>query len=545
MTSKSSPPILIVGAGPTGLVLALRLARHGVPVRIIDQKSGPGEASRAMVVQARALEHYGQIGLAAAMVQQGIAIEQLHLREGNREVTAVGIKDIGGDLSPFPFVLSFPQDDHERFLVEQLAAQGITVEWGVALKTFAETGSGVATVLVRGDDEERFEASYVCGCDGAHSTVRRVLELDFAGGTYSELFYVADVGITTAFAPDLFVNLSAQGFVLMLPVRSRGMQRLIGIVPPDLAGREHLTFADVRASAEAAIDVQVDQVNWFSTYHVHHRVADRFRVGRSFLLGDAAHVHSPAGGQGMNTGIGDAVNLSWKLAQVVAGRIGPAVLDTYEPERIAFARTLVATTDRAFQGITGQGWGGHLLRHRLVPMLAPILLGRKSVQRALFRAISQIRIAYRDSALSAGQAGRLHGGDRLPWVPSASGDNFRALDNLDWRLHVYGVPSQAMSEEATALGLPMDSFPWNAAADRAGLHQDAMYLIRPDMHVALASMKQDPRTLRTFATRIGLAATLPVHAAERTGSMRGRSRRAASARISICTGASIWCTPGP
>ena len=163
--------------------------------------------------------------------------------------------------------------------------------------------------------------------------------------------------------------------------------------------------------------IDVERVNWFSTYRVHHRVADRFRDGRAFLLGDAAHVHSPVGGQGMNTGIGDAVNLAWKLAAVLHERAGAPILDTYEPERIAFARRLVATTDSAFTGVTSSSVTARTLRLRLVPALLPRLLMLQTFRRLAFRTVSQTAINYRGSALSEGRAGRVHGGDRLPWVP--------------------------------------------------------------------------------------------------------------------------------
>src|SRR5262249_37837652 len=174
--------------------------------------------------------------------------------------------------------------------------------------------------------------------------------------------------------------------------------------------------------------VDVERVNWFSTYHVHHRVADRFQRGRVFLAGDAAHVHSPVGGQGMNTGIGDAVNLAWKLADVLRGRADAGLLDTYEPERIEFARRLVATTDRVFILVTSRVPIARFVHLRVVPRMIPLLFARRAVRRLMFRTISQTTISYRDSRLSAGTAGRVHGGDRLPWVTlDGEDDNFTPL----------------------------------------------------------------------------------------------------------------------
>src|SRR5207249_1803317 len=172
----------------------------------------------------------------------------------------------------------------------------------------------------------------------------------------------------------------------------------IGLVPEPLRGRDDLEFDDLRAEVEQVTGTRVTEVNWFSAYRVHHRVADHFRRGRVFLAGDAGHIHSPAGGQGMNTGIGDAANLGWKLAEVLRGRAAPAILDTYETERIAFARVLVETTDRVFRGAVNPGLGGRILRTWLLPHLLPLLAGFSAGRHVFFRTLSQTRIAYPDSA---------------------------------------------------------------------------------------------------------------------------------------------------
>jgi hypothetical protein len=276
----------------------------------------------------------------------------------------------------------------------------------------------------------------------------------------------------------------------MLPVRSRGMQRLIGIMPPEAPS--DAGFDAVRPVLEPLLGIEVEQLNWFSTYRVHHRVAAHFRVGRCFIGGDAAHIHSPAGGQGMNTGIGDAINLAWKLADVLHGRAAPALLDTYEAERIVFARKLVATTDRAFQLIVSQGAGGQLLRSWLLPHVFPVLTGFAAARRTLFKTLSQVQIHYPDSPLSGGRAGDMIGGDRLPWLPLADGqDNFGALQTLDWQLHVYGRPDPVLAAAAQALHLPLHAYPWRDTAGQVGLLEDAAYLVRPDMHIALALPRQE------------------------------------------------------
>jgi hypothetical protein len=271
-------------------------------------------------------------------------------------------------------------------------------------------------------------------------------------------------------------------------------------VPEELTGRDGLTFEDVRPTVAKLVGIRVGSVNWFSTYRVHHRVAEHFRVGRAFLAGDAGHIHSPAGGQGMNTGIGDAVNLAWKLAAVVQGRADETLLDTYETERIAFAHSLVTTTDRLFQVMVGRGAGSQAFRELLLPHVAPFLLGFSAIRTRAFRLVSQTRISYHDSALSEGAAGDVHGGDRLPWVPPASAEagNFAPLTSVDWQIHVYGAASQALRDAARDASLALHEFPCSEHAEEAGLKRDALYLVRPDGYVALADVGQDVKALQAF-----------------------------------------------
>ncbi|HQR38718.1 MAG TPA: FAD-dependent monooxygenase [Blastocatellia bacterium] len=489
--------VLIVGAGPTGLVLALSLARHGVKPRIIERNDGPGEASRAMAVHARTLEFYRQLGFADQVVRLGIKMNRIHLREGAREVARIDFGDFGGTVSPYPFVLSFPQDDHERLLVAELANAGVHVEWGTELVSFDDEGEHVRAMLRKGDTDETVELAYLCGCDGAGSTVRRGLGLEFEGGTYDQVFYVTDVEATgdAVDNDDLNACLGDDGFQIVFPIRSTGNHRLIGIVPEALEAVEPLTFDDVRPYIEKLIDIHVTKVHWFSRYMSHHRVADSFRFGRVFIAGDAGHIHSPAGGQGMNTGIGDAFNLGWKLAAALSGRADATILDTYEPERLAFARVLVKTTDQAFKLVAGDGIGSHVFRD-LVPHVWPFLMGFDWVKTLLFRTVSQTRINYHESALSVGEAGDVKGGDRLPWAGGDGVDNFRPLESLDWQVHVYG------EAPADDVGIPLHEFPWSKATEAAGLERDAMYLVRPDGYVAYAGT--DVAAMRALVSRFGI-----------------------------------------
>src|SRR5947199_7087638 len=254
-----------------------------------------------------------------------------------------------------------------------LARAGTAVEWDTEFIGFTQHDGGVRADLRKPTGEEHWAGAYLCGCDGAHSAVRHGLGVGFPGGTYDQLFYVADAQADGAWSDrDLTGYVAEKTFCLAFPVRAAGLFRFIGLVPEALRGRDDVRFDDLRAEVDQVTGTRVTRVNWFSTYRVHHRVADRFRRGRVFLAGDAGHVHSPAGGQGMNTGIGDAVNLAWKLAAILGGRAAPALLDSYEAERVPFARSLVRTTDRVFEAVVGRGLFSRLVRSVFAPFILPL-----------------------------------------------------------------------------------------------------------------------------------------------------------------------------
>ncbi len=507
--SPSETEVLIAGAGPTGLVLALWLAKLGVKLRIVDKAPKAGTTSRALAVQARTLEFYRQIGLADAVVDKGRKVGAMNLWVGGRIVTQVNIHDIGVGLGPFDYMFIFPQDEHEALLEDELAKLGVKVERSTELMGFTDDGDCVRAVLQDAQGvQEMCEARYLAGCDGARSLVRHVVDAGFPGGDYSQLFYVADVEASgEPVDGNLNIDLDQADFLAVFPLKADGHVRLVGVVRDERAQHpETLTFEDVARQAIDDMKIKVSKVNWFSTYRVHHRVAEHFSKGRVFLLGDAAHIHSPAGGQGMNTGIGDAVNLSWKLAAVLKKRAPPELLDSYEPERIGFAKRLVQTTDRIFTLASSEGKLAEQVRTRIVPKLAPGLTGLDLVRKFAFRTVSQMVVNYRRGPLSEGAAGDVWGGDRLPWVRLAGGaDNFTPLKTLDWQVHVYGQASRELAAACEARGLDLHRIPWSPEMRKAGVKQDAVYLVRPDGYVALAEPRGDAERLLAYLDQHGIA----------------------------------------
>jgi 2-polyprenyl-6-methoxyphenol hydroxylase-like FAD-dependent oxidoreductase len=479
----------------------------GVRVRIVDKTAEPGTTSRALAVQGRTLESYRQMGMAEAVVAAGRKMLAANAWVKGRHVMRAVFGEMGKGISPFPYALIYPQDEHERFLVERLSAAGVEVDRQTELLRFAETPDGVVGDLRLADGgEERCAAAYLAGCDGARSTTREALGIGFPGGTYEHLFYVADVEASgQTMNGELHIALEKTDFMVVFPLKGEGRARLIGTIRQELEEQqEKLGWEDVSKRVMDSIRIEVKTVNWFSTYRVHHRVADRFREGRVFLLGDAAHIHSPVGGQGMNTGIGDAVNLAWKLAAVVRGHAKASVLDSYEQERIGFARRLVATTDRAFTGVTSSGPLARLIRLHIFPLALPLFVKFRTARRLMFRTVSQTSVDYRGSSLSAGWTEGVEGGDRLPWVENAGDgqDNFAPLTSLEWQVHIYGEASKEMRELCATRRLPLHVFPWRGEMRRTGLWRNAAYLVRPDGYVGLAD---------AVASTVAIASYLDAH----------------------------------
>lgn len=265
--------ILIAGAGPTGLVMGLTLSRLGVPFRIVDPKPGPTDQSRALGIQARTLEFYRILGFADEVVELGIPVRSVHVVEGGDEKTAFSLSDMGQGLSPYPYLLVLAQDVHERFLLNQLAMAGHEVEWGKGVRDFTQKAEKAYVRLESRAGLQDALCDWLVGCDGAHSAVRKGLDIGFPGGTNEGLFFVADV-LTDQPSEDVFAAFSDDTVSLMFPVRrSSGAQRLLGIVPPEMENRSDLTFEDLRRLSERNLGLNVQEVNWFSTHHVSHRVA--------------------------------------------------------------------------------------------------------------------------------------------------------------------------------------------------------------------------------------------------------------------------------
>src|SRR5688572_28412704 len=526
MTSAADrPQVLIVGAGPTGLMLANQLARRGVKPMIIDRHSGPAQQSRAMAVQARTLEIYAKLGIGERALALGARSTAANMWANGRRTARIPIGDIGTSLSPFPFILMLGQDDNEHIMGEKLAELGVAVQWNTELTGLTQHGDHVeATIKLPDGGHRTMRAEWLAGCDGSRSPVRELSGIEFPGAPYEHVFFVADTeAIGSMRQGELNVYLWRDGFHLFFPMRGKDRWRVIGILPKKLRSRDGLTFDEVASGIrrQSGTALEFKSCAWFSTYRIHHRAAERFRDRRCFLLGDAAHVHSPMGAQGMNTGLQDAYNLAWKLALVAKGRADAALLDTYEEERIPVARRLLRTTDRAFQLVVGESWLAGLFRTRILATAAARAMGFERVRRFAFRTLSQIGIRYRTSRLSQTLAGLPEGapiaGERFPWLKLKLRDNgpfedlFETLDDTRFNRLVVGqaATSAQVSPFADLLNVhAIDSAANAAELARVAVAGPAFFLLRPDGHIGLAGSRLDAgRVNQYFEARCGVVAT--------------------------------------
>jgi len=514
--------VLVVGAGPTGLMLANQLARRGTRVIIIDRHSGPAQQSRAMAVQARTLEIYDRLGIADRSIALGRRGIGGNIWSEGRLQAHIPLGDMGKSVSPFPYVLMLGQDDNEIILGDRLRDWNMNIEWNTELTALAQKSDHVSATLKLPDGASRtITAAYVAGCDGGHSAVRQLNHIGFPGSPYEHTFFVADTEATGAMVQEeLNVYLWRDGFHLFFPMRGANRWRVIGILPKHLRAQEHVTFDQVvpAIQQEAGAGLSFQSCDWFSTYRIYHRRAERFQAGRCFLLGDAAHVHSPMGGQGMNTGLQDAYNLGWKLSLVLSGRASASLLDSYEDERIPVAQRLLDTTDRAFRLVVSENWVAGLFRRRIIARMMGFAMKRNRVRQLAFRTLSQTGIHYRASTLSINQPGlpgeAPQAGDRFPWMQlqfkpgGPIEDLFQKLDDSRFTLMVFGqmAPSEQKPAPDDLLRVHVIEHNKLNSAACAGAHIPipSFYLLRPDGHIGLAGTKLAPEYVTRYLTQSGI-----------------------------------------
>jgi 2-polyprenyl-6-methoxyphenol hydroxylase-like FAD-dependent oxidoreductase len=496
--------VLIVGAGPTGLSLACQLVRYGINFILIEKNAGVTPYSKAIGVQARTLEIYEQLGVAQQALDRGQIAGKIRIITGGKIRGGVDLSGMGKGLSPYPYLFILEQSKNEQLLYEYLQSHQQEVRWQTELAGFTQNeGSVTAQVKTAKGSSEAITAKYLVGCDGAKSPVRQALGLSFAGSTLERLFYVADAQIGWKFTHDAgYGCLSRNSETLFFPMAGENRYRIIGTFPEGFDQPvNEILYPEIeqRIKEDTKLDLDISDVNWFSVYKVHTRAVKQFSVGRCFVAGDAAHIHSPAGGQGMNTGIQDAYNLAWKMAFVLKGYAKEKLLATYNEERLPNAQKLLETTDRAFDVMVGSHWFFGFMRTTIFPLVAKYAMGRELVGKNIFAIMSQTRINYRNSTLSKHHGDQNFGvkaGDRMPYFLVNGASIYDKLRAPKFHLLVFsdgthrGLNLQRTLENQSGDLIDFMVIPLSPhIAKIFGINKSFQLLLRPDNYIGFISMR--------------------------------------------------------
>ena len=515
MKTRAETDVLIIGAGPTGLSLACQLLRYGIDFVVVEKNAGITPYSKAIGVHARTLEIFDQLGLADEAVAKGAIADRARLLVDGEIRGELEFSDIGKGMSPFPFVLMLEQSKTEHLLYQYLKMHQHDVLWKTELQSLSQDTDGIVAEVKTADDKtQAISAKYVVGCDGPKSLVRHQLGLTFGGSTFERIFYVADAQVDWQMSHDtLHVCFSPDSFVVFFPLKGEKRYRIVGVFPEEFNKNEgDIPYEEIetRIKNESKLDVNISHVEWFSTYKVHTRHANRFSAGRGFLAGDSAHVHTPAGAQGMNTGIQDGYNLAWKIALVIRGKADSKLLDTYNEERLENAKHLLKTTDRFFGFAAGTDWLMNFFRLHVFPPLAKQLFSLDTVRKLAFPLVSQIGINYRHSSLSdhiGDEDFEVKAGDRLPYFLVDGESNYDSLQEA--KFHFLAFSNEPNSFQGLKDHLEIrysELVDFNEFSISPGLQEifgtdkDFCVLLRPDNHVGFISSDISSGSVQDYLT---------------------------------------------
>ncbi|MGB1206778.1 MAG: FAD-dependent monooxygenase [Chitinophagales bacterium] len=435
--------VIIIGAGPTGLALACQLIRYNIDFLIIEKNKTTTPYSKAMVVHARTLEIFKEYDLDQKAVESGQMIESFNIVINGRVRGHIYLGKFGTGLSEYPFVLGLEQSKTEKIHVDFLGQKKKSILWESEVTNINSTAKGV-TVTYKDNKGALIDvqADYLVGCDGSHSMVRHALALPLQGSTLENTFYVADATVKSDLfnKKEAYMNLVDDGFVLFFALENKSHYRIIGVVPREQQ-QDTYNFEDIERIVKNQLNIPLvfEDKSWYATYKAHSRMVSSFSQDRCFLAGDAAHIHTPAGGQGMNTGIQDAYNLAWKLALVLHNKASGKLLETYSSERTEVAKQLLATTDKQFEVLTGSSFVVRYLKKYVFPLVAKLATSTKIGGRTAFKLMSQIAVKYPDSSLTIkSKIGSIEAGDRMPYFQIDGNSIYEQLTTPAFKILWFG-----------------------------------------------------------------------------------------------------------
>lgn len=511
--------VLIIGAGPTGLMIACQLAMYNIDFLIIDKHESRPESSGALIVQARTLEIFQQMGIAAEAINNGIIAKRISLVYNGKKNVSEIIQDFGGRLSQFPFLLLLEQSNTEKLLLRFLNAKGYSVERNLSFKNFVEHNNEVSTIVASADStEQTIRSGFIIGADGADSNVRGFLKIPVIDKTYPHPFFILDcIAKTDLFPDEICFALTSSSVTGFFPLTG-SRWRIDSTIPMELQKKKNITLDNLARyfPAWSGLNIRIQAYQWFSVSRSHHKNVCEMQKGNCFLTGDAAHVITPVGAQGMNTGLQDAYNLAWKLAFVIRHFAKPDLLDTYRKERTGIAENFSHYADKIFVVLTSDNPLIKFFRIYIFRFILMFLIERLANQKGFrlifFKTISQIEIHYRKSIAYKATQGRFikgipNPGDRLPYAEfflyGNKTDTHNILKVSCFNLIILSdnIPDEfgriSTQYQFSILHIPL--LPETIKIYQIlGVIKSGYYLVRPDCHIALRSSTLDSAILNNY-----------------------------------------------
>lgn len=524
--------VLINGAGPTGLMMACQLAVHKIPFRIIDQKIKRDNYSGAMILHARTMEILHQLGISLRFLKEGVIVRRINFQFNYGKNLSMDIADFGNGWSLFPYIFILEQSKTENLLRMFVKEHGYAIEDGSSLVGFSQK-KGMVTSSVRNGNgkEEVITSRFLIGAGGNNSAVRRQLRIPFYGHTHEELLFVSDSHLDMPDSlSEMLFSFSRNQTLGLFPLPDNRW-RMDGAIPALSRKKDEIKFEDVQnfLNSDKNLNLRLLESDWFSVFRSHSRFVPAMKHHHCFLAGDAAHVHSPVGAQGMNTGMHDAYNLAWKLAFFLKGCARPSILDTYQEERLPVAKNVIRYTDKIYRWITDESPVLKFIRLYFFPLLlrlSVMLTKNNPVRKLIFFNVSGVGIHYRKSSLSAYFPSGMFSdksplpGDRLPCVQYFIGSSIfdlqEKINYTRYKLLIFGVrtiPSDVQSVVSMYdQVLEAEIIPVNPGTE--GVYRmmvrkrQACYLVRPDMYIAWRSDSLDARGLERYLRKYFIPANV-------------------------------------